>query len=171
MSENERLKKVILWLISQGIIKSQEDLANKFNYNPSSISQIVTGVKPLSQKFINKILNLSEKININYLLGNSNKMLNEYEAINSDNDIIKLILKENKELNQEIGSLKTDNKNLTEKNKTLQTELECRKKEIIELREILDAQYVEIQSLYELPEVPAQLVAEPAAVYGKRKKI
>ena len=76
MAENENLKKVILWLISQGIIESQEDLAQKLGYNASSISQIVTGKKPLSKKFAKKIAGLSKKINIDYLFG-GNKMLNE----------------------------------------------------------------------------------------------
>jgi transcriptional regulator with XRE-family HTH domain len=76
MSENENLKKIILWLISQGIIRSQEDLAQILGYNASSVSQIVTGKKPLSKKFAKKIAGLSEKININYLFGGE-KMLND----------------------------------------------------------------------------------------------
>ena len=77
MAENERLKKMILWLISQDIINSQEDLANKLNYNSSSISQIVTGIKPISRKFANNLAKLSDKINIDYLFG-------EGEMIKSD---------------------------------------------------------------------------------------
>lgn len=79
MANNERLKKVILWLISQGIIESQEDLATKLGYNASSVSQIVTGVKPISDKFARKIITLSDKININYLLTGNGQMLIEKE--------------------------------------------------------------------------------------------
>ncbi|NDV47504.1 peptidase S24 [Paludibacter sp. 221] len=80
MSENERLKKVILWLISQGIVDSQENLAQKLGYNASSVSQIVTGRKPLSEKFVRKVISLSEKINSDYLLGVSDDMLKIQEA-------------------------------------------------------------------------------------------
>jgi transcriptional regulator with XRE-family HTH domain len=77
MSENERLKKMISWLISQGIVDSQEDLANKLNYNSSSVSQIVTGIKPLSKKFANNLAKLSNKINIDYLLGEGEMLKND----------------------------------------------------------------------------------------------
>lgn len=75
MADNERLKKVVLWLISQGIVESQEDLAKKLGYNPSSVSQIITGIKPLSNKFANKLAELSGKINLDYLLTGDGKML------------------------------------------------------------------------------------------------
>jgi len=83
MFENENLKKVILWLTSQGIIESQEDLAKKLGYNPSSISQIVTGKKRISKKFAKKISELSEKINIDYLLGTSDEMIKDIVSKNS----------------------------------------------------------------------------------------
>lgn len=80
MANNERLKKVIFWMISQNIIESQEDLAEKLGYNASSVSQIVTGLKPLSEKFAKKICSLTEgKVNINYLLSGNGQMLIEKE--------------------------------------------------------------------------------------------
>ena len=69
MTEKDRIKKVIFWLISQDIIKNQEDLAHRMGYNPSSLSQIVTGIKPLSKKFARKLASISDKINIDYLFG------------------------------------------------------------------------------------------------------
>ena len=80
MADNEKLKKVIFWLISQGIENSQEDLANKLGYNPSSVSQIITGIKPLSNKFANKLITLSEKINLDYLLTGEGEMLKETQV-------------------------------------------------------------------------------------------
>jgi transcriptional regulator with XRE-family HTH domain len=77
MPENERLKKVIFWLISQGAAHSQEELAQKIGYNPSSVSQIVTGIKPLSKKFAGKIASLSKKININYLFGEDEMLVDD----------------------------------------------------------------------------------------------
>ena len=80
MANNERLKKVIFWMISQNIIESQEDLAEKLGYNASSVSQIVTGLKPLSEKFAKKICSLAEgKINLNYLITGNGQMLIERE--------------------------------------------------------------------------------------------
>jgi SOS-response transcriptional repressor LexA len=80
MANNERLKKVIFWMISQNIIESQEDLALKLGYNASSVSQIVTGIKPVSEKFAKKICSLAEgKINIDYLITGHGQMLAERE--------------------------------------------------------------------------------------------
>lgn len=75
MAENERVKKVILWLTSQGIIESQIDLAQKIGYHRTSISHIINGVKPVSEKFVRNLSKLSEKINPDYLLGNDDVMI------------------------------------------------------------------------------------------------
>lgn len=72
---NERVKKVILWLIGQGVAETQEDIALKLGYNPSSVSQIVGGIKPVSKKFAGNLASLSDKININYLLHKDENML------------------------------------------------------------------------------------------------
>lgn len=66
MAENKNLKNVIFWLMSQEMIDSQEEFAEKLGYNPSSVSQVVTGVKPLSDKFIAKIVGFCDKINPDY---------------------------------------------------------------------------------------------------------
>ena len=75
MAGNERLKKVIQWLISQGIADSQKDLAQKIGYNSSTISHIISGVKPISHKFVQTLCNLSDKVNPNYLLGDDPIMI------------------------------------------------------------------------------------------------
>lgn len=115
MTDNERLKKIIAYLVSQGIIDSQEDLANKLGYNPSAISQIVTGKKPLSKKFAKNIASISEKINIDYLFGKGEMLKNNTSSSIENNELvgqIKLLEKQLTEkeekidrLNREIGKL------------------------------------------------------------------
>lgn len=85
MSENERLKKTILWLISQGIVDSQEELSKSIGYNPSSISQIVTGKKPISNKFLKKLGEFSEKINTEWIQFGKGSMLKDVEVSGSHN--------------------------------------------------------------------------------------
>lgn len=84
MSNNENLNKLIHWLTSQGIIKTQEDLAQKLGYNVSYISHLVTGLKPISKKFAEKFGKLSEKINIEYLFGKG-EMLHDEISDNNKN--------------------------------------------------------------------------------------
>jgi transcriptional regulator with XRE-family HTH domain len=78
MIDNERFKKIIFWLISQGVIKNQEDLARRMGYNPSFLSQVVSGIKPLSKKLTEKLSNISDNININYLYGDEKMLNREY---------------------------------------------------------------------------------------------
>ena len=86
MTENKQLKNVILWLTSQEIIENQEDLAVKLGYNPSSLSQIVTGKKPISDKFVVKLINFCDKINYSYLFGEGEMLKsNEKRVIDYNN--------------------------------------------------------------------------------------
>lgn len=75
MAGNERVKKVIQWLISQGVAENQKDLAKKIGYNSSTISHIISGVKSVSSKFVQNLCSLSDKINPNYLLSDDPVML------------------------------------------------------------------------------------------------
>ncbi len=110
--ENDRLKKLIYWLISQGIVDSQEDMSMRLGYNPSAVSQIVTGKKPLSAKFAKKICSLSEKINSNYLLEGGEMVLNTvsqpFELTEKEGLLLEIINQKDAaiaKLNQQIGAL------------------------------------------------------------------
>lgn len=63
MSELQRLKKVINWLIFSELAENETELAKKLGYTKSSFSQIINGKVPLSQKFLNKLSDLDENIN------------------------------------------------------------------------------------------------------------
>ena len=75
MTGNERVKKVIQWLVSQGIVENQKDLAKKIGYNSSTISHIISGVKNVSGKFVQNLCSLSDKVNPNYLLSDDPVMI------------------------------------------------------------------------------------------------
>lgn len=76
ISNNEKLKKVVFWIISQGMAESQEDVAFKVDVNPQYLSQVVTGKKPLSGKLAKNFVRIFKNINLDYLLGDSEVMLN-----------------------------------------------------------------------------------------------
>lgn len=73
--KGERLKRVILWLIGQGLTISQEDAAKMLKKSPAYISHLVTGAKPISLKFASDFSRVFENINSEYLLGESDQML------------------------------------------------------------------------------------------------
>lgn len=75
MTDIKRVEDVIEWLIGHGVVANKTDLAQKIGYNRSSISHIINGSKPLSEKFIYKLCQLSDSINPRYLLGTDDVMV------------------------------------------------------------------------------------------------
>lgn len=85
MTNNERLKKSILWIISQGLAISQEDIASMIGLNAQYLSQLVSGKNPINERFAKKFVSKFENINIDYILGDSEVMLiNNQDKSNSN---------------------------------------------------------------------------------------
>lgn len=101
MTKNERVKKVILWLISERIADSQREIADKIGYNSASVSHIVSGLKPVSEKFVRNLCTLSSKINPDYLLSGDPEMLRDPYKLVED-----YVLEQDKELNETKEQLK-----------------------------------------------------------------
>lgn len=75
MTENTRIKTIVHWLISQGIISSQQDLGEKLGIsNKSYLSQLVNG-RATSPDFINRLSKLSAQINSEWLETGEGAML------------------------------------------------------------------------------------------------
>lgn len=76
MAENKRIKLLINWLISQGIISSQQELGEKFGITSKSyLSQLVNG-RAYSQDFINKLSEFDDRINREWLETGNGDMIN-----------------------------------------------------------------------------------------------
>lgn len=75
MSDVDRVKKVIKWLLFIGVAENETGLAEKINYNTSSFSQIVNGKTKISKKFIENLCRLNEKLNSNWVLTGIGEML------------------------------------------------------------------------------------------------
>ena len=82
MADNKRIKLLINWLISQGIISSQQELGEKFGITSKSyLSQLVNG-RAYSEEFINKLSEFDGRINREWLETGEGNMLIE-ENVNS----------------------------------------------------------------------------------------
>lgn len=67
MTDTKRIKLLINWLISQGIISSQQELGEKFGITSKSyLSQLVNG-RAYSEDFINKLSEFDGRINREWL--------------------------------------------------------------------------------------------------------
>lgn len=75
MADNKRIKLLINWLISQGIISSQQELGEKFGITSKSyLSQLVNG-RAYSEEFINKLSEFDGRINREWLETGEGTML------------------------------------------------------------------------------------------------
>lgn len=63
MDAEKRIKKVINWLIFQGVAENERELSEMLGYAKSSFSQLVNGKVPLSDKFVGKLCNLDPNLN------------------------------------------------------------------------------------------------------------
>lgn len=70
----ERIRKVINYLVYQGVIKNDTDLVAKLKYTKSSLSQILNGVVP-ADKFIEKLCKFDNNINSVWIVNGEGEML------------------------------------------------------------------------------------------------
>lgn len=77
MEQESRIKRVINWLVFQGYIESQNDLATRLGYSKSYMSQALHGHENLSKKFADKLCSFDSNLNSVWLLsGNGDMFLN-----------------------------------------------------------------------------------------------
>lgn len=75
MTEQQRIKKIIKWLIYSDFAENDREIADKLGYTKSSLSQIVTGKVPISEKFVKKLCSADENINEAWISKGEGKML------------------------------------------------------------------------------------------------
>ena len=112
---------MVKWLISEGIVKSQNDLANLMGYNDSSVSQIMTGRVKLSNKFVSRLAQVNSKINIKYfeeeeepmLVDNTNNNVKTNESITIQKSYFEELINRIIELEKENTMLRNQLKQYT----------------------------------------------------------
>lgn len=80
MTDIQRIRKVLNWLIFSEFAENDTDLAIKLGYTKSSFSQIVNGKVPLSDKFINALCLCDENINKVWILTGEGNLLKHTET-------------------------------------------------------------------------------------------
>jgi hypothetical protein len=76
MTEIQRIKKILNWLVFSEYASNEKEIAEKLGYTKSSFSQIINGKVPLSDKFINKLLSANININKVWIVSGEGSMLN-----------------------------------------------------------------------------------------------
>jgi transcriptional regulator with XRE-family HTH domain len=75
MTEHQRIRKVIDWLVYIGYARNEKEIAGKLGYTKSSFSQIINGKVPLSGRFVEKLSAVDENINKVWILTGEGRML------------------------------------------------------------------------------------------------
>lgn len=87
MSDLQRIRKVINWLIYNEVGFNDNDISEKLGYTKSSFSQIVNGKTPISDKFLNKLCSLDRNINIVWIKDGTGLMFKEESALKVEDQI------------------------------------------------------------------------------------
>ncbi len=74
MTTNERLRKIINWLIYRGAASNERELAERLGYTKSSFSQLVNGKVPLTDRFVGKLCALDANINSVWIMSGDGSM-------------------------------------------------------------------------------------------------
>lgn len=74
MTDIQRIKKVINWLVFQEVAENDRALSELLGYTKSSFSQIINGRVPISDKFVKKLCSLDENINEVWVLNGEGNM-------------------------------------------------------------------------------------------------
>lgn len=75
MTDIERVKKVINWLIFEDIGSSQKEIAELCGYQESYVSQVLSGKVNLSSRFIKKLSELDSRVSESWMLNGAGDML------------------------------------------------------------------------------------------------
>lgn len=86
VSELQRVKKVVKWLIFKGYADNETDLAKLLGYTKSSFSQIINGKVNLSEKFIDKLISLDSNINKVWISTGQGEMFNNETIVQEPPD-------------------------------------------------------------------------------------
>ena len=89
MTEIQRIRKAINWLLYKGVAENDRELSEIMGYTKSSFSQIVNGRVPLSDKFAKKLCRLDENINEVWILTGEGEMFKNEPGtnLNSENGV------------------------------------------------------------------------------------
>lgn len=77
-----RIKDVLEWLKSSEMFRSNREIAERMGYNPSMVSQVITGRSAVTQKFVRSLSSVCSRISYDWIWTGEGNMLQE--VISSD---------------------------------------------------------------------------------------
>lgn len=63
----KRIKDVLEWLKSSELFRSNREIAERMGYNPSMVSQVITGRSAVTQKFVRSLSSVCSRISYDWI--------------------------------------------------------------------------------------------------------
>lgn len=76
----KRIKDVLEWLKSSDLYRSNREIAERMGYNPSMVSQIITGRSAVTQKFVRSLCSVCSRINFDWIWLGEGEMIREMQS-------------------------------------------------------------------------------------------
>lgn len=73
----KRIKDVLEWLKSSELFRSNREIAERMGYNPSMVSQVITGRSAVTQKFVRSLSSVCSRISYDWIWTGEGDMLRE----------------------------------------------------------------------------------------------
>ena len=74
-ARQERVKETLDWIKENSMYKSYRSIAKQIGYNPSMISQVITGKTPVSSKLVLSLCSLNHDISYEWIWSGEGQML------------------------------------------------------------------------------------------------
>ena len=131
MTEIQRIRKAINWLLYKGVAENDRELSEIMGYTKSSFSQIVNGRVPLSDKFAKKLCRLDENINEVWIMTGEGDMFKREPENNPNSENSVTIPKDVwAVLQQQAASLASKDKQVDELMSLLREQIAINKKAV-----------------------------------------
>lgn len=72
-----RIKDVLEWLKASELFRSNREIAERMDYNPSMVSQVITGRSAVTQKFVRSLSSVCSRISYDWIWTGEGDMLRE----------------------------------------------------------------------------------------------
>lgn len=76
----KRIKDVLEWLKSSDLFRSNREIAERMGYNPSMVSQVITGRSAVTQKFVRSLSSVCSRISYDWIWTGEGDMLREVQS-------------------------------------------------------------------------------------------
>lgn len=131
LTDLQRLKKVVKWLIFSDFGDNEKEIAELLGYKKSSFSQIMNGKVPISDKFIDNIISIDDNINKVWIKTGQGSMFKEpsqspassSQQQENDNEVVALLKENNAILKDQLRDKEEKEALYKEKIKRLEREI------------------------------------------------